>query len=99
MNPDFNESFILETSKRLENHETRLTTMEHIITQIEEMTKSIERLATNMEYMASEQAKQGQRLQVLESKDGQMWQKVLSYAITAVLSIAIGFIARSLGLQ
>ena len=37
MNPDFNDSFILETSKRLENHETRIATMEHIITQIEEM--------------------------------------------------------------
>jgi hypothetical protein len=52
-----------------------------------------------MEHMASEQSEQGQRLQVLESRDGQMWQKVLSYAITAILSIAIGFIARSLGLQ
>jgi TolA-binding protein len=99
VNPEFSDSFIIETSKRLENHETRLSTMEHLITKIEEMTKSIERLATSMEHMASEQTEQGQRLQVLESRDGQMWQKVLSYAITAILSIAIGFIARSLGLQ
>lgn len=99
MNPEFSDSFVIETNKKIENHEVRITQMEHIISQIEEMTKSIERLATNMEHMASEQAEQGQRLQVLESKDGQMWQKVLSYAITAILSIAIGFIARSLGLQ
>lgn len=99
MSPEFSDNFVLQTNKQLENHEVRIANMEHIISQIEEMTKSIERLATNMEHMASEQAEQGQRLQVLESKDGQMWQKVLSYAITAILSIAIGFIARSLGLQ
>ena len=99
MNPDFTNDFVMQTNRELENLNVRLKNIEHIITQIETMTVAIERLATNMEHMVAEQNEQGERLQKLELKDGQMWQKVLSYTITAIVSIALGFIARSIGIQ
>ena len=99
MNPDFTNDFVMQTNRELENLNVRLKNIEHIITQIETMTTAIERLATNMEHMVAEQNEQGERLRELESKDGQMWQKVLSYTITALVSIALGFIARSIGIQ
>lgn len=91
-----------EFAKRVEeehdrqNH--RLSALENTITQIANITSCIERLATNMEHMAREQQDQGERLKVLESRDGDMWRKIVSYSITAILSIALGFLASRLGM-
>ena len=51
-----------------------------------------------MENMAKEQSRQGKRLEVLESRDGEMWRKVVGYAVTAVLGIVIGFAFTRLGM-
>ena len=59
---------------------------------------SVERLATNMENMLKEQKEQGKRLETLESRDGEMWRKVVGYAVTAVLGIVIGFAFTRLGM-
>lgn len=91
-----------EFAKRVEeendrqNH--RLNVMENSITQIANITSAVERLATNMEHMANEQKAQGERLKTLEDRDGDMWRKVATYAITAILSIVIGFVASRLGM-
>jgi len=91
-----------EFAKRVEeendrqNH--RLSALENVITQISNIMSSVERLATNMEHMAKEQHDQGERLKVLESRDGDMWRKIVSYSVTAIISIIIGFIASRLGL-
>lgn len=101
------ENFVLkevfeETLKRMEDENTRqnhrIQTLEDSIGQILNLTSSVERLATNMEHMVKEQQEQGERLKVLEARDGDMWRKVVSYSITAVLSIVIGYLASRLGL-
>lgn len=92
-----------EFAKRVEEENTRqnhrLKDLEEALSKITQLVTAVERLATNMEHLAKEQETQGKRLQTLEAKDGQKWQQVVSYVITALVSIAIGFIARSLGLQ
>lgn len=92
-----------EFAKRIEAEEDRqnkrIAQLETGLMRITDMTASIERLAVNMENMNAEVHEQSERLAVIEQKDGQMWQKVLSYTITAVLSIIIGFVARSIGLS
>ena len=102
------ENFVLkevfeETLKRMEDENTRqnnmIQTLEDSIGQILNLTSSVERLATNMEHMVKEQQEQGERLKVLEARDGDMWRKVVSYSITAVLSIVIGYLASRLGLS
>lgn len=92
-----------EFAKRVEEENVRqnhrIKYLEDALTKITDLVTAVERLATNMEHLAKEQETQGKRLQTLEAKDGQKWQQVVSYVITALVSIAIGFIARSLGLQ
>ena len=51
-----------------------------------------------MENMLKEQLKQGERLEVLEARDGEMWRKVVSYAITAIVGIVIGFLFKQFGM-
>lgn len=59
---------------------------------------SVERLATNMENMLKEQKEQGKRLETLESRDGEMWRKVVTYIATVIVGIVIGFIFRQAGM-
>lgn len=102
------ENFVLkevfeETLKRMEDENARqnhrIQTLEDSIGQILNLTSSVERLATNMEHMVKEQQDQGERLKVLEGRDGDMWRKVVSYLITAILSIGVGYLASRLGLS
>ena len=75
-----------EFAKRMEEEDVRqnhrLTSLEKAVEQISAITSSIERLATNMEHMVREQQAQGERLKALESKDGEMWRKVVSYSLS-----------------
>ncbi len=61
-------------------------------------SKAVNKLATNMENMVEEQKKQGERLQAIESRDGEMWRKVVSYAVTAVIGVVIGFLLKQVGI-
>ena len=79
-----------------QNH--RISNLEKAKEQVQNITSAIERLATNMEHMAEEQKDQGNRLKALESKDGEMWRKITSYTLTAIISIILGFVASRLGL-
>lgn len=76
----------------------RLTTIETDIRQIGELTTAVKELAVSMKGMSNEQEKQGKRLEALESRDGEMWRKVVGYVITAVLGVAIGFIFTQIGM-
>lgn len=99
-----------EFSKRVEEENNRqnhrISKLEMAIEQMTTIATSVERLATNMEHMVKEQARQGENLQdqserirKLEDKDGEMWRKLVSYSLTAILSIIVGYIASRLGLQ
>lgn len=91
-----------EFRRRLEEEnkrqDKRIELLEESVKRFEALNTSIEKLATNMENMLKEQIRQGGRLDELESRDGQMWRKVVSYAITAVLGIIIGFIFKHFGM-
>ena len=79
-------------NKRLENLERDMEDMKKINT-------SIETLAVNMKNMLDEQVRQGERLEVLESRDGEMWRKVTGYIITAVIGIVLGFLFTHIGIK
>lgn len=76
----------------------RIEILEANIVRIEALNVSIEKLAMNMENMLKEQVRQGKRLEILESRDGEKWRTVVSYALTTVIGIVIGFIFRQIGL-
>lgn len=89
-------------NKRLEDENNRqnkrLDILEETVKQVAAINTSMEKLATNMENMLKEQVSQGKRLETLEGHDGDMWRKSVSYVITAVLGIVIGYIFKQFGI-
>lgn len=91
-----------EFAKRMEDEHTRqnkrIGELEKAIEQNSKLLVSVEKLALSMENMQKEQADQGTRLKKLESRDGDMWRKVVGYAITTIAGIIIGFLFKQLGM-
>lgn len=91
-----------EFRRRLEEEnrrqDKRIALLEENTKQIGSLTVSVEKLAQSIELMVKEQEKQGKRLEVLESRDGELWRKAIGYAITAIVGAVLGFIARQIGM-
>ena len=59
---------------------------------------SVEKMAVSLQSMVKEQEQQGKRLEALESRDGEMWRKIISYTITAAAGLIIGYIFKQFGM-
>ena len=86
----------LEDENIRQNH--RLNALEETIKEVAAISTSVEKLALNMENMLKEQVNQGKRLETLESRDGEMWRKVVGYVVTAVVGIVVGFLFKQAGM-
>lgn len=91
-----------EYKKRLDEEnkrqDKRIELLEESTKQINALTVFIEKLAQSVESMVKEQETQGKRLVSLESRDGEMWRKVVGYVATAVIGIVVGFIFTQIGM-
>ena len=94
-----------ETSVKLEAHEHEIGSLKHRVRELEaefkainELTMSVNRLAVNMENMLQEQKAQGGRLETLESRDGDMWRKVVGHIVTTVIGIVLGYLFMKVGM-
>ena len=91
-----------EFRKRLEEQnqrqDKRISLLEESVRQIGALTTAVEKLALSMESMAKEQERQGERMEVLEGRDGEMWRKVVGYIATAVIGIVLGFVFTQIGM-
>lgn len=79
--------------------DARLEALEASVKEIQSLANSVASLAGSMERMTKEQEKQGKRLESLEQRDGEMWRKVVGYAITAAVGIVLGFLFRQIGIK
>ena len=86
----------IDAENERQNH--RIASLEEGLGRTSNLVVSVEKLAANMETMLKEMEKQGQRLSVLEGRDGEMWRKVAGYLITAVIGLIIGAIFTHIGL-
>lgn len=86
----------MEDEHKRQNH--RIDLLEKSVEENNKLLVSVERLAVSMETMQKEQASQGDRLEALESRDGDMWRKMVGHAITAMISIVIGFVFAQVGM-
>lgn len=86
----------LEDENKRQNH--RIDKLEETVKQIAAISTSVEKLATNMENMLKEQVSQGKRLATLENRDGDMWRKIVGYAVTVVVGIVIGYLFKQFGI-
>lgn len=91
-----------EFSKRIEeeNHRQnrRIEILEKNMQQLAALTSSVEKLAYSIEGMVKEQESQGNRLEKLESKDGEKWRSVSSYVITVIIGLVLGYIFQQAGM-
>lgn len=86
----------MEEENRRQNH--RIELLEGSVQQLGKLAASVEKMAASLQSMVREQEQQGKRLTVLESRDGEMWRKVVTYAITAAVGIIVGFAAKQIGM-
>lgn len=84
-----------EEHKRI-NH--RLSTLEETTRQINDLTISVKEMAVTMKSMLEEQKDQGKRLEALESRDGEMWRKIIGYIATVVVGAVIGYMFKQIGM-
>ncbi len=91
-----------EYVKRMEDEHVR---MNHRISDLEAaseqqgaIVRAVDKLAINMEQMLKEQKSQGERLDVIEGRDGEMWRKVLGYIATGIVGIVMGYIFNLIGM-
>ncbi len=92
------EEFAKRIEERDKRQDRRIELLEENTRQIGALTVSVEKLAQSIEVMCKEQEQQGQRLQTLESRDGEMWRKVVGYVITAIIGIVVGFVFTQIGM-
>lgn len=91
-----------EFRRRLEEEnkrqDKRISLLEESTEKLHSLNSSIEKLAANMESMLKEQLRQGKRLEVLENRDGEMWRKVVSHAVTVAIGIIVGYVFTRIGI-
>lgn len=92
-----------EFVKRMEEHnsrqDARIKKLEELVDKISVLSTSIEKMANNMENMFNEQVSQGERLEKLESIDGEKWRELIKYVLTLVVGACIGYILKQMGIQ
>ena len=91
-----------EFARRMEDEHKRishrLTDLEETVRQIGALTASVEKLALSVESMAKTQTKQGERLEELEDRDGEMWRKASGYVLTTIIGAILTFVLMQLGI-
>lgn len=92
------EEFKLRIAEENKRQDRRIELMEESMKRMESLSISIEKLAANMENMLKEQIQQGERLEALESRDGEMWRKMIGYVMTTVVGIVVGYLFKQVGL-
>lgn len=92
------EEFVRRMEEEHKRQNKRLDLLEKQTEQITDIAMSTKELAISVKHMAEEQREQGNRLEKLEGRDGEMWRKVVGYVITAVIGILIGFVFRQIGM-
>lgn len=92
-----------EFAKRIDDEQhrqnKRIDSLEQTVKEISSLATSVEKLANNMANMVKEQEKQGERLEALEGKDGEMWRTVVKYVLTTALGLVIGIVAMQIDLK
>lgn len=91
-----------EFCKRVEAEDNRqnkrLENLEEQTKQFTDLVLSVRELAQSVKQLAEIQKAQGEKLDELESRDGEMWRRVSGYVITSIIGLVIGYLFHKLGL-
>ena len=92
------EEFVKRIDAENNRQNRRIDLLEKSVQPIQDWAMSARDLATNMKNMSEELRSQGEKLETLEGRDGEMWRKAVGYILTAVIGIVVGFIFTRLGM-
>ena len=81
-----------------ERQNERIGLLEKQTKQVTDIAMSVKELALSIKQMAETQREQGDKLERLEERDGEMWRKVVGHIVTAIVGIVIGFIFKQIGM-
>lgn len=90
--------FVQRVSAEHESFSHRLDVAERRLDKTEEKTQEIFAISSEVRRLAESIAKLTDKMEIIESRDGQMWRNVVGWAISAVIGIVIGFLLRQLGI-
>lgn len=76
----------------------RLKSLENMMESFYSVQASMEKMETIMQSTLAEIEKQGKRLERLESRDGEMWRKVVGHISTTVIGLVIGYMFTRIGM-
>lgn len=83
--------------ERMKALDDRINKVEAVTEEIRNLTLSVERLTITLSNVVRQQESQENRIDVIESKDGEMWRTFVKYVITAVVGVVVGFVMRNVG--
>ena len=92
------EEFCRRIDEENKRQNRRIELLEENEQRISSIATSVERLATSMESMLKEQERQGKRLETLESRDGEMWRKVVGHVVTFAVGAVLAFLFAQVGM-
>ena len=91
-----------EFRKRMEEEHkrqnSRIGVLEERVDAVTDLALSVKELALSVKQMAETQKAQGEKLEKLEQRDGEMWRKIVGYVVTTIIGIMIGFMFKQLGI-
>ena len=79
-----------------QNH--RIDELEDTVRQIGDLTASVKELAVSMKNMAKLQEQQGQDIEELKNRDGNMWRTVVSHLATTIAGAIVMYVLTQIGL-
>ena len=81
---------LAENENSRQNH--RLSELEETVKKIQDLTVAVHEMSISISTMTKELTKQGERLEKIESKPGQSWDKLVWIIISAISSGVIGYL-------
>ncbi|MCD8087795.1 MAG: hypothetical protein LUE22_04300 [Oscillospiraceae bacterium] len=90
--------FVRRMEEEDKRQNARLEKLDGVVDKIQDLTVSVQKLAQSVEAMTKSQAKESERLEELEGRDGEMWRKVIGYLVTTIVGVAIGAVCSRIGL-
>lgn len=92
------DEFALRMDEEHKRQNKRTSDLETKVKDIGDLTASVASLAKSVEQMAKAQEKQNKRLEALEARDGEMWRKIVGYAVTFIVGAVLTFVFAKIGL-
>lgn len=84
---------LAENENSRQNH--RISELEETVKQIQDLTVSVHEISVSIAAMTKELTKQGERLEKIESRPAQSWDKLVWIIVSAVCSGVLGYLLAS----